>query len=65
MLQMLDLLKDVDLYMDNNRNDAMKRLFSYVKRLGIKKEEVDRYIGFYPERVYKNIYETRVYDAFA
>ena len=65
VLQMLDLLKDVDLYMDNNRNDAMKRLFSYVKRLGIKKEEVDRYIGFYPERVYKNIYETRVYDAFA
>lgn len=65
ILQLLDLLKDLELYVDDDISDAAKRISAYVKGLGLRRSEIDKYIGFYPERIYKNIYETRLYDAFA
>lgn len=65
ILQLLDLLKDFDNYVDDDMDMATKRLISYVKKLKLKRSEVDKYIDLYPERIYKIIYETRLYDAFA
>lgn len=65
ILQLLDLLKDLELYVDDDIDDAAKRLSLYVKELGLRRSEIDEYIGFYPERIYKNIYQTRLYNAFA
>ncbi len=64
ILQLLDLLKDFEVYVDDDMSDASKRISAYVKKLGIRKSDLDKYIGFYPDKIYKNIYETGVYDAF-
>ena len=62
---MLDLLKDFDNYVDDDMDMATKRLISYVKKLKLKRSEVDKYIDLYPERIYKIIYKMRLYDVFA
>lgn len=64
ILQLLDLLKDLEMYADDIP-DAVKRISFYAKELGLRRNEIDKYIGFYPVRIYKNIYETRLYNAFA
>ena len=65
VLQLLDLLKDLELYADDDVASAAGRIAAYVKRIGITRAEVDEYINLYPDRVYKYIYETRLYEAFA
>lgn len=63
VLQLLDLLKDIERYADNI-SDAAVKLSAYIKRLKIRRNDIDKYIGFYPERIYKTIYEMRLYNAF-
>lgn len=65
ILQLLDLLKDLEQYADEDINQAAERINTYVKELSLSRSEIDKYIGFYPDRIYKYIYETRLYNAFA
>lgn len=65
ILQLLDLLKDLEQYADEDINQAAERINTYVKELNLSRSEIDKYIGFYPDRIYKYIYETRLYNAFA
>ncbi len=65
ILQLLDLLKDLELYVDDDISKAAKRISSYVKELGLCGSEIDEYIGLYPDRIYKYLYITRLYNAFA
>jgi len=65
ILQLLDLLKDLEQYVDDSMDDAAKVLISYIKENGIKRDDVDEYISQFPDRVYKYIYEMRLYHAFA
>lgn len=63
ILQLLDLIKDMEQYVDEER--SVTAIFDYVKQIGVTRSEVDKYIGLYPERIYKNIYEMRLYNVFA
>jgi predicted transcriptional regulator of viral defense system len=65
ILQLLDLVKDIEQYMDEDVEWAESLIFEYVKQMRIARAEVDQYIGLFPERIYKNIYEMRLYNAFA
>lgn len=65
ILQLLDLLKDFEQYVDEDMERATARMCAYIKGLGLKRTEIDKYIGFYPDRIYKYIYEMRLYDTFA
>lgn len=65
VLQLLDLLKDLEQYADEDMSAAAERIRAYIRKLGIKRTEVDEYIALYPDRIYKYIYETRLYNAFA
>lgn len=65
ILQLLDLLKDLEQYVDEDMERSAERIGAYVKGLGMRRMEIDKYIGFYPDRIYKNIYVTRLYDVFA
>jgi len=65
VLQLLDLLKDLEQYVDESMDDAAKTLTAYIKNIGLKREDVDAYISLFPDRVYKYIYEMRLYNAFA
>ena len=65
VLQLLDLLKDVGIYTDGETSDAAKRLQAYVKKLGIKKAQIDEYIHLFPDKTYRGLYEMGLYDVFA
>ena len=64
VLQLLDLIKDIERYADSI-SDAAVKLSGYIKRLKIRRSDVDKYISLYPERIYRVIYEMRLYNAFA
>ncbi len=65
VLQFLDLLKDLEQYYDIGFDEVCERLSRYVKDENITKTQVDRYIGEYPDKIYKNIYRTGLYNVFA
>ncbi len=65
VLQLLDLLKDLEQYVDDDMSVAAERIGAYIREIGIRRTEVDKYIVLFPDRVYKYIYETRLYNAFA
>lgn len=65
ILQFLDLLKDIDIYADNKDDAVSEKLIQYVRNEEITQEDIDRYISLYPDKVYRNLYEMRIYHAFA
>jgi hypothetical protein len=65
VLQLLDLLKDIDLYADDKNKDTAERIAGYIRKEKITQESVDEYISLYPDKIYRNFYEMRLYNAFA
>lgn len=65
ILQFLDLLKDIEIYADDTDEDVANRLAKYVKDEKMRQADVDRYLPLYPDKVYRNLYEMRLYNAFA
>ena len=65
VLQLLDLLKDLEQYVDDDMSMAAERVSAYIREIGVRRTEIDEYIVLFPERIYKYIYETRLYNAFA
>ena len=65
VLQFLDFLSDIDKYMDGSSSNILEKLEKLIKDENITKELIDTYIGLYPTRVYKNLYETGVVYAIA
>ena len=65
VLQLLDLLKDLEQYVDDDMSVAAEIIGAYIKACGIRRTEVDEYIVLFPDRVYKYIYKTRLYNVFA
>lgn len=65
VLQLLDLLKDFEQYVDEDMAAATYIISSYIEKIGMKRSDVDEYITLFPDRVYKYIYEMRLYNVFA
>ena len=65
VLQLLELLKDLEQYYDIEFDEVCARLSRYVKDEKITKEDVDKYIVDFPDKIYKNIYRTGLYNVFA
>lgn len=65
VLQLLELLKDLEQYYDISFENVCERLKKYVRTENIKKADVDKYIGDFPDKIYKNIYRTGLYNVFA
>lgn len=64
VLQLLELLKDIDEYSDNEQA-AREQIIDYIRRFQIAREVVDQYIIYFPLRIYKSIYEMRLENVFA
>lgn len=64
ILQFLDFLKDVELYMDKNNEVYIERIKRYIVDEQICKMDVDLYIRQYPDRTYRSIYEMGLYEFF-
>lgn len=65
VLQLLDLLKDVELYADEENANTRELIVKYIRDNSITMEKLDQYISLYPDKVYKNLYEMRLYYVFA
>jgi len=57
------LLKDIDEYGDEEQN-ARECVVDYIRKFQITREKVDLYIGYFPLKVYKSIYEMRLENVF-
>lgn len=65
VLQFLDFLKDYEEYVDEDSQEVSVRLEALANSAGITKDDIDQYISLFPEKVYKNYYDLRLYDVLA
>lgn len=57
MLQFLDLLKEIVDISEADGEELTNRLISYMKKKSIGFENMRQFLPYYPERIYKNMYE--------
>ena len=60
LLQFLDMLKDVDVYSEVTGKSLQERLYRYMKDANLSVSEMEPYFAYYPDKLYKNLVETRV-----
>lgn len=60
ILQFLDLIKDVDVYSEEEGDDLKRRMLEIMKKMNITFSVLEPYLSYYPEKIYKNMYETGV-----
>ena len=60
ILQFLDMLKDVDIYSELTGTELQKRLYQYMNEADIKLADMEEYYSYYPDKLYRNLIETRV-----
>jgi hypothetical protein len=65
VLQILELLKNLDAYLDDDYKDAREKFRRYIDAHGITRAEVDQYIRKYPVTIFKYYYELRLDDVLA
>lgn len=65
VLQLLELLKNIEVYMDGSYDEARVKIEEYIDIHGIRKESVNRYIREFPINVFKNYYELGLDNVFA
>ena len=61
-LQLLELLKNLDAYLDGDYDEAREKIRSYCLSNGITRADMDKYIREYPDSTIRNYYEMRLYD---
>ncbi len=59
-LQLLDLLKDIDFYAERDEDEQLKRITAYMNAYAIRFNDLDEYLPYYPDKIYKNMYEMRL-----
>ena len=59
-LQFLDMLKDVDVYSEVTGKPLQDRLYRYMDDANLSISEIEPYFAYYPDKLYKNLVETRV-----
>lgn len=62
VLQILELLKNLDAYLDGSYQDAKEKFTEYIRLHGITHADVDMYIRDYPGAVFKYYYELELYN---
>ncbi len=65
VLQMLDLLKNLDAYLDYSYEIAKEKFTEYIHLHEIKRLDVDKYIRKFPTMIFKNYYELELDHVFA
>lgn len=58
VLQFLDLMKDVDLIAEYTGESLTNRLLVYMEACNILFSDLKQYLPLYPDKVYRNLYET-------
>lgn len=56
-LQFLDLMSTIDKYSEIRGEEFAKKIKNFISVAGVDFKEVKKYIGLFPDRVYRNIYQ--------
>ena len=56
-LQLLDLLKDIDFYAESDMEKQKEQILSYMNACGIRFTDLNAFLPYYPDKIYKNMYE--------
>ena len=57
VLQFMDFLKEAIAISELDIYDLKERIYDYMKTKEIDFSQIERYLSYYPERIYKNMYE--------
>lgn len=57
VLQLLDLLKYLEKYLDGTYQEAKEKFAEFIEFHNIKRADVDRYIRKFPDHIFRNYYE--------
>ncbi len=60
ILQLLDLLKDIDSITEVEGDRLKKRMLGYMKEMMLTFPMLEPYLVYYPDRLYRNMYEAGV-----
>ena len=60
VLQLVDFIKDFELYSDLSVLDAKNCIQNYMKKSEISFLDIERYLNFYPDSIYKNMYKVGI-----
>lgn len=58
MLQFLDLMKDIDYFSEISGEELKRCLYKYLEVNAIHFSDLEKYLKYYPDKIYKNMYET-------
>lgn len=64
-LQFLDLIKEVREVSELEGKELTDRLMSYMRATGLNFEKLNQYLPFYPDRIYRNMYEVGLINGVA
>ncbi len=59
-LQLLDLIKDSDVICEAEGKQLCDRVQAYMKAISLQFNDMKPYLDYYPDKIYKNLYETGV-----
>lgn len=65
ILQFLDLLKDIEKYSELPLAQCKEILKNYILKTKLTLKQLKEYIVFYPDKIYKSLFETELYNVFA
>lgn len=64
-LQLLDLLKEFDSYVEPGNETARLRIETFIRNNSIHRADVEKYAGSFPLTTYKSIFDLRLENVFA
>ena len=65
VLQLLELLKNLDTYLDDDYDEAREKIKNYTLANHITRNEIDKYIRKYPDSTFRYYYEMRLDNVLA
>ena len=62
-LQFLDLIKDIDSLSELKGLSLNNKLRDYIQKANLEFKEIEKYLGYYPDKIYKNMYKVGILHA--
>lgn len=62
-LQFLDLIKDIDSLSELKGLSLNNKLRDYIQKANLEFKEIEKYLDYYPDKIYKNMYKVGILNA--
>ena len=61
--QFLDLIKDIDSLSELEGTSLNIKLKDYIQKANLHFKEIEKYLEYYPDKIYKNMYKVGILNA--